>query len=89
MLLRPKISDFGLVRLTGEGDFGLSVDQTNTLMGTPLYMAPEAGDAILKHEKCLNSYLFFLFLAENWLFRNQEFSYYSVIKLIVYRMNRL
>lgn len=40
---RPKISDFGLVRLTGEGDFGLSVDQTNTLMGTPLYMAPEAG----------------------------------------------
>ncbi|XP_023323721.1 interleukin-1 receptor-associated kinase 4 [Eurytemora carolleeae] len=40
--LRPKISDFGLVRLTGEGDFGLSVDQTNTLMGTPLYMAPEA-----------------------------------------------
>jgi len=40
--LTAKISDFGLVRLTGSGDFGLSIDQTSTLMGTPLYMAPEA-----------------------------------------------
>jgi len=37
-----KLSDYGLVRLTGSGDFGKSVDQTSRLMGTPLYLAPEA-----------------------------------------------
>jgi len=40
--LHPKLCDFGLVRLTGEGDYNRSVDQTSLLMGTPLFMAPEA-----------------------------------------------
>jgi len=40
--LNPKISDFGLIRMTGSGDFGLSVDQTSTVMGSPVYMPPEA-----------------------------------------------
>eukprot|EP00088_Acartia_fossae_P004643 TRINITY_DN1199_c0_g1_i23.p1 TRINITY_DN1199_c0_g1~~TRINITY_DN1199_c0_g1_i23.p1 ORF type:complete len:496 (-),score=90.01 TRINITY_DN1199_c0_g1_i23:362-1849(-) len=40
--LVPKLSDFGLVRLTGAGDFDRSIDQTSLMMGTPLYMAPEA-----------------------------------------------
>ena len=40
--LTPKLSDFGLVRLTGAGDFDRSVDQTSIMTGTPLYMAPEA-----------------------------------------------
>lgn len=40
--LTPKLSDFGLVRLTGAGDFDRSVDQTSIMTGTPIYMAPEA-----------------------------------------------
>jgi len=40
--LKPKLCDFGLVRLTGEGDYNRSVEQTSLLMGTPLFMAPEA-----------------------------------------------
>ncbi len=31
--LTPKLSDFGLVRLTGAGDFDRSVDQTSMMTG--------------------------------------------------------
>ncbi|HKD35981.1 MAG TPA: serine/threonine-protein kinase, partial [Pirellulales bacterium] len=35
-----KVADFGLARITGEGD-SLNLTQTGMTMGTPLYMSPE------------------------------------------------
>jgi eukaryotic-like serine/threonine-protein kinase len=35
-----KVADFGLARITGEGD-SLALTQTGMTMGTPLYMSPE------------------------------------------------
>jgi serine/threonine protein kinase len=39
--LVPKVSDFGLAKLLGEGDSGHKPTRTGFAMGTPGYMAPE------------------------------------------------
>jgi serine/threonine-protein kinase len=40
--LVAKVLDFGLVKHVGDGDVGAGLSRANTMIGTPLYMAPEA-----------------------------------------------